>query len=673
LTADQNLSALLWSVADLLRGDFKQSEYGRVILPFTVLRRFDCVLAPTRQAVWDRDASYPGETPPALLMAVADLPFYNVSKQTFATICADPKQVRKNLTDFINGFPEEVREIVDKFNFHVQIERLYDADLLYQVACRFRDVDLSPDRVTNHDMGYLFEELIRRFSELSNETAGEHFTPREVIELMVDLLLAPDDEALTGSGTVVDILDPACGTGGMLAAAEEHIKKLNPAARVNLFGQELNGESWAICKSDLLMKGYRKEDSKVVFGNSFSQDGYPDRKFRYMLANPPFGVEWKKVKDPVEKEHKEKGFAGRFGAGLPRINDGSLLFLQHMMAKMRPVEADVDGRLKGSRIAIVFNGSPLFTGAAGSGESEIRRWIIEHDYLEAIVALPDQLFYNTGISTYFWIVTNHKAAKNRGKVVLLDARDFWQKTRKSLGEKRKEISSKQRAEIGALYRDAFEIAADPEHPHHAKVKVFDNADFGYRRITVDRPLKQRFELTEETLTAIAKTTAVQKYEQQEELLTALRTLIGTAERDKKAFRKKILDAYIQKEIIVPPNPVDKAIMTAVAITDPEGEPQTDAKGRPLPDPDLRDTENVPLKEDIDEYFAREVLPYIPDAWIANIKDPKTRETVRYKIGYEIPFTRHFYTYTPPRPLSEIDKEIHRIELEIRSLLGEVNE
>jgi type I restriction enzyme M protein len=322
LTADQNLSALLWSVADLLRGDFKQSEYGRVILPFTVLRRFDCVLAPTRQAVWDRDASYPGETPPALLMAVADLPFYNVSKQTFATICADPKQVRKNLTDFINGFPEEVREIVDKFNFHVQIERLHDADLLYQVACRFRDVDLSPDRVTNHDMGYLFEELIRRFSELSNETAGEHFTPREVIELMVDLLLAPDDEALTGSGTVVDILDPACGTGGMLAAAEEHIKKLNPAARVNLFGQELNGESWAICKSDLLMKGYRKEDSKVVFGNSFSQDGYPDRKFRYMLANPPFGVEWKKVKDPVEKEHKEKGFAGRFGAGLPRINDG---------------------------------------------------------------------------------------------------------------------------------------------------------------------------------------------------------------------------------------------------------------------------------------------------------------------------------------------------------------
>ncbi|RFS84818.1 SAM-dependent DNA methyltransferase [Actinomadura spongiicola] len=673
MSVDQNLSAFIWSVADLLRGDYKQSEYGKVILPFTVLRRFDCVMAPTRQAVWDRDAAYPGDTAPALLKAAAGLPIYNTSKQDFRTIGADPANVRKNLGDYINGFSAEVIEIIDRYAFHTQVERLDNAGLLYQVVQKFADpkLDLSMSRVSNHDMGYLFEELIRKFSELSNETAGEHFTPREVIELMVELLLAPDDEALKGGeGTVIDILDPACGTGGMLAAAEEHIRRLNPVARINLAGQELNAESYAICRSDMLMKGYDEKNSSIAFGNSFSNDGHDGQRFRYMLANPPFGVEWKKVEKFVKDEHRDLGHAGRFGAGLPRINDGSFLFLQHMMSKMWPVTADVEGKLKGSRIAIVFNGSPLFTGGAGSGESEIRRWIIENDYLEAIVALPDQLFYNTGISTYFWIVTNNKAPRNKGKVVLLDARDQWSKIRKSLGEKRKEISTRQRHHICALYRDAFDIAADPDHPDHAKVKVFRNEDFGYQRITIDRPLRQRFEVSEETLTALAESTAVQKYDLRDELLDGLKTLIGTSTTDPAQFRNKLFAAYIENSVTVPPDKVAKAVMSAFAITDPDGDVQK-VKGKVVHDPDLRDFENVPLTEDIDEYFAREVLPHVPDAWITETKDPKTKQTIRARIGYEIPFTRHFYTYTPPRPLEEIDAELKSIETQIQTLLNQV--
>ncbi len=675
MSVDQNLSAFIWSVADLLRGDYKQSEYGKVILPFTVLRRFDCVMEPTRQAVWERDEAYPGDTPPALLRAAAGLPIYNTSRQSFRTIGADPANVRKNLTDYVNGFSVEIAEILDRYAFHTQIERLDAAGLLYQVVQKFADpkLDLSLSKVSNHDMGYLFEELIRKFSELSNETAGEHFTPREVIELMVELLLAPDIDALTGTRKVIDILDPACGTGGMLAAAEEHIRKMNPEIRINLAGQEINAESYAICRSDMLMKGYDDKSAAIKFGNSFSDDQHTEYPFRYMLANPPFGVEWKKVEKAVKDEHNERGHAGRFGAGLPRINDGSFLFLQHMMHKMRPTTADVgDDDLKGSRIAIVFNGSPLFTGGAGSGESEIRRWIIENDHLEAIVALPDQLFYNTGISTYFWIVTNNKAPENRGKVVLLDARDQWTKIRKSLGEKRKEISKAQRAHICAIYRDAFSIAADPDHPDHAKVKVFRNEDFGYQRITIDRPLRQRFEVSEETLTTLAEAKAVQSYDPglRDELLTGLKTLIGTSETDRTKFREKLFAAYIENSVTVPPDKIEKAIMAAFSVTDPDGEVQK-VKGKVVHDPDLRDFENVPLTEDIDEYFAREVLPHVPDAWIAETKDPKTKETLRAKIGYEIPFTRYFYTYTPPRPLEEIDADLKAIEAQIQTLLGQV--
>ncbi|HEU5111374.1 MAG TPA: class I SAM-dependent DNA methyltransferase, partial [Micromonosporaceae bacterium] len=427
MSTHQALASFIWSVADLLRGDYKQSEYGKVILPLTVLRRLDCVMRDTREKVWERDAALTLANKEHMLRLAAGLPFYNTSRQSFETIGASAPDVAKNLVDYINGFSPAAREIIDKYDFHVQIERLASARLLYPVVQKFKDVDLSPARVDNHQMGYVFEELIRRFSEISNETAGEHFTPREVIKLMVNLLIGPDSDHLTGA-PVINVLDPACGTGGMLSAAEEAITSLNPHAMVKLFGQEVNAESYAICRSDMMLKG--QDPTNIYLGNSFSDDGHQERRFDYLLANPPFGVEWKKVKDAVEDEAK-LGHAGRFGAGLPRINDGSFLFLQHMLAKMEPPDKG------GSRVAIVFNGSPLFTGAAESGESNIRRWILENDLLEGIVGLPDQLFYNTGISTFFWILSNRKPAALRRNVILLDARDQWVKMRKSLGDKRK--------------------------------------------------------------------------------------------------------------------------------------------------------------------------------------------------------------------------------------------
>jgi type I restriction enzyme M protein len=674
LSKNQELADFIWSVADLLRGDYKRSEYGKVILPLTVLRRLDCVMAPTRQAVWDRAASYTGENRDALLLAASKLKFYNLSEQTFATLSNDPANVAKNLKDYIRGFSAEATEIINRYEFHLQIDRLDTADLLYQVVRKFAGLDLSFEAVDNHAMGYVFEELIRKFADASNETAGEHFTPREVIELMVELLLAPDDDRLTGEGQVVKILDPACGTGGMLSAADDHIRKLNPRVRVNLFGQELNAESYAICRSDMLLKGHTAQN--IRFGNSFSQDGHEDDTFDYMLANPPFGVEWKKVEKLVRQEHEDRGWDGRFGAGLPRINDGSLLFLQHMMAKMKPLQKDEAGdQIGGTRLAIVFNGSPLFTGGAGSGESEIRRWIIEHDYLEAIVALPDQLFYNTGISTYFWIVTNRKPADRKGRVILLDARDQWTKMRKSLGEKRKQITREQINHICATYRDALTIAADDTHADHGRVKVFPNRAFGYQRITVDRPLKLRFELTEDSLAQLGASTAVKKTLGGEPqvglLLTALKPLLGSRWPTKEEAWDALRTAMVAGGVMWPSAaPFQKAMRDAVGVTDPEGEVQR-IKGKPEPDPDLRDNENVPLGEDIDEYLTREVLPHVPDAWIAETRNPKTKEVERYKVGYEIPFTRHFYVYTPPRPLAEIDAELKSLETEIQVLLGEV--
>ena len=645
----------IWSVADLLRGDYKRHEYGQVILPFTLLRRLDAVMAPTRDAVRAREAALPEmQNKQRPLELTAKLPFYNVSLQDFATIAADATGVAKNLRDYVNGFSPNVREILGQFKLNEEITRLAGAKLLYKVVGRFAEMrDL--DKLSNHDMGYVFEHLIRKFAEDSNETAGEHFTPREVIKLMVNLLIAPDADTVAGEGQVINILDPACGTGGMLTAAEDRIKAINPKAEVYLFGQELNGESWAICQADMLMSAQR---GRVALGNTFSDPAHGGKKFDYMLANPPFGVEWKKVKDEIEAE-AEDGYGGRFGAGLPRINDGSFLFLQHMISKMEPVEG------KGARLAIVFNGSPLFTGAAGSGESKIRQWILENDLLEGIVALPDQLFYNTGISTYFWILSNRKVAALKDKVILLDARDQWEKMRKSLGDKRKQISEPQIEHITTTYVDALAVAADEAHPDYAKVKVFRTRDFGYHRITVERPLKQRFEITDDTLAALENAKSLAKWGSRDELVSALRPLTGTVWWTKKEAGDALRAAARTAGVLWPTSPASlvKGIWGAVAVSDPEGEVQT-TKGDVLPDPDLRDYENVPLDEDIEVYFRREVIPHVPDAWIDHDKT---------KVGYEIPFTRHFYIYTPPRPLAEIDAELRELESQIQKLLGEVTQ
>ncbi|MFJ8807401.1 N-6 DNA methylase [Streptomyces sp. NPDC102490] len=656
-----------WSVADLLRGDYRQSDYGKVILPFTVLRRLECVLEPTREKVVETVAKFAGQDIDTghFLRRASGHSFYNKSDLTLRKIAADPQNAAKNLQIYVGAFSDNAREVLDKYEFNQQVRKLDGANLLYQVIGRFTDLDLHPDVVPNHNMGYIFEELIRRFAEQSNETAGEHFTPREVIKLMVNLLVAPDADALTVPGVVRTVMDPACGTGGMLSAADDHILALNPHATVEVYGQELNPESWAICRSDLMIKGQDPEN--IRFGNSFSDDGHARRKFDYILANPPFGVEWKKVKEEVEYEHKSLGDAGRFGAGLPRINDGSLLFLQHMISKMKPVDVNGGG---GSRIAIVFNGSPLFSGAAGSGESEIRRWILENDWLEAIVALPDQLFYNTGISTYFWILTNRKDKDHKGKVVLLDARDQWVKMRKSLGDKRKELGDGTNGrpdhigDITRLYAEAAQVAKDPEHPLHGKVKVFANEDFGYQRITVERPLKLRFEVTEETLAALAEAKPVARLERSEEFVAAVRTLLGSSWTTKSEAFIALKDAVVAAGLTWPSGaPFAKAVREAVGVRDPEGEVQK-IKGAAEPDADLRDYENVPLGEDVEEYLKREVLPHVPDAYIDHTKT---------KIGYEIPFTRHFYVYKPPRPLAEIDAELKSLEAEIQVLLGEVTE
>ncbi|WP_444971400.1 type I restriction-modification system subunit M [Streptomyces sp. SAI-25] len=656
-----------WSVADLLRGDYRQSDYGKVILPFTVLRRLECVLEPTRDKVVETVSKFAGQDidTDRFLRRASGHAFYNRSELTLRKIAADPQNAAKNLQVYVATFSTNAREVLEKYDFQQQVKKLDDANLLYQVIGKFTDLDLRPEVVPNHNMGYIFEELIRRFSEQSNETAGEHFTPREVIKLMVELLVAPDADVLTMPGAVRTVLDPACGTGGMLSAMDDHIESQNEHATVEVYGQELNPESWAICRSDLMIKG--QDPDNIAFGNSFSDDGHARRKFDYILANPPFGVEWKKVKEAVEYEHNTLGDAGRFGAGLPRINDGSLLFLQHMLSKMKPV--DVNGK-GGSRVAIVFNGSPLFSGAAESGESNIRRWILENDWLEGIVALPDQLFYNTGISTYFWILTNRKSPDHKGKVVLLDARDYWVKMRKSLGDKRKELGDGENGrpnhirEITNLYAEALEVAKDPEHALHDKVKVFANEDFGYQRITVEQPLKLRFEVTEETLSALANAKPVAKLERSEEFVAAVRTLLGSSWTTKSEAFIALKDSVVAAGLTWPSGaPFAKAVRETIGVRDPDGEVEK-VKGTPEPDTDLRDYENVPLGEDVEDYLKREVLPHAPEAWIDHTKT---------KIGYEIPFTRHFYVYEPPRPLAEIDAELKSLEAQIQALLSEVTE
>jgi type I restriction enzyme M protein len=660
--AIRNHASFIWSVADLLRGDYKQSEYGKVILPLTVIRRLDCVLDASKPAVLDRYQQLSGriENIEPVLCAVSRQQFFNVSPLDFGKLLNDPTNIADNLRSYIGGFSEAARDVIEKFDFGVQITRLDRADLLYLVISKFAAIDLHPDQVSNLEMGYLYEELVRRFSELSNETAGEHFTPREVIRLMVNLLFIEDDDLLRKPGIVKTLFDPACGTGGMLSVAEDHLHSLNPGARLEVFGQELNAETDAICRSDMMLKD--QDASHIAWGNSFSEDGHKGAKFDYLLANPPFGVEWKKVERQVRDEAEKMGFGGRFGAGLPRINDGSFLFLQHMISKMKPV---AEG---GSRLAIVFNGSPLFTGAAGSGESEIRRWVIENDWLEAVVALPDQLFYNTGISTYFWVVTNRKSPERRGKVQLVDARGYWVKMRKSLGEKRKEISPEQIDEITRLYGEMAE---------GEKVKVFPNESFGYMRITVERPLRLRWEVTEETAGLLAQGKAFGRLDEAERinLTKRLQGLVGAIATEKGTLAKKL--GHVPKVI-------EKALWDVLAVRDPEAAVVVDRKGEPDPDAELRDNENVPLpaipvqwvedvserlgtveyRSAVDDYVKAEVLPYVEEAWV---------DYVKTKVGYEIPLTRHFYKYVPPRALAEIDAEIRALEKEIQELLREVTE
>lgn len=645
----QEKVAFIWSVADLLRGDYKQSEYGKVILPLTVLRRLDSVLEPTKSKVLQRHADLKRrlQNVDDVLNQITGHGFNNTSQFTFPKLLDDPSNVGENLRRYILGFDTGTEDVIAKFELEAQIRRLERSNLLYKVVSKFCDIDLHPDRVSNLEMGYVYEELVRKFSELSNETAGEHFTPREVIRLMVNILFANDRDALTKPGVVRTIYDPACGTGGMLSVAEDHLRELNPGARLRVYGQELNAETYAVCRSDMMLKG--QDASKIFYGNSFTEDGLPDSTFDYLLANPPFGVEWKKVEERIREEHEKRGYQGRFGAGLPRINDGSLLFLQHMISKMKPPEKG------GSRLAIVFNASPLFTGGAGSGESEIRRWIIENDWLEAIVGLPDQLFYNTGISTYFWIVTNRKSPERKGKVQLVDARELWTKMRKSLGEKRKIVTDDQIAEITRAYA---------EFQEGERCKVFRNEDFGYRRITVERPLRVRWEVTDESLAALRASKAIGKLEEEarERLLSAVEELKGTATTEREAFAEKIRSVLATVGKVG--KPVERVILDASTIRDPEAPIVADKKGNPEPDPELRDFENVPLTEDVGEYMQRQVLPFVPDVWVDESKR---------KIGYEIPFTRHFYTYLPPRPIEEIDAEIKSLEQEILELLRQVTE
>ena len=564
------LSSFIWAVADLLRGDYKQSDYGKVILPFTVLRRLDCVLDSTKPAVLAELAAKEklGVNPAPFLSRITGRQFFNASPLDLKKLLGDPTHVATNLFAYIQGFSPEVRDIFEHFEFQTQIERLSKAGLLYQVTEKFCQIDLHPDKVSNADMGTVFEELIRKFAELSNETAGEHFTPREVIRLMVNLLFVEDDEVLAKPGVVRTLYDPTAGTGGMLSVAGEYLHEHNPKASLAVYGQELNPESYAICKADMLIKG--QDVANIVFGNTLSDDGHPTKTFDYMLSNPPFGVEWKKVEREVRKEHQDKGFAGRFGPGLPRVSDGSMLFLLHLISKMRPA---TEG---GSRFGIVLNGSPLFTGGAGSGESEIRRYVLENDLLEAIVGLPTDMFYNTGIATYVWILSNRKPAARKGKVQLIDASGMWQKMRKSLGSKRKELSDAHIDRITRLFGH-FEEASDHDADGSARPisRIFDNEDFGYHSITVERPLRGQD---------------------------------GNVVLGQKGKQK----------------------------------------GKPQPDSSLRDTENVPYKDDVAEYFQREVLPHAPDAWI----DPD-----KTKVGYEIPFNRHFYVFKPPRPLAEIDADL----------------
>ena len=660
MSASQQKIDLIWPIAELLRHDYKRSDYGKVILPLTVLRRLDSVLAPTKREVLEAvpQAQKKGERAAEhILNGIAKQRFHNISPYDFPRLLDEPNQIAANLTHYINGFSTNIREIIEYFSFADHIIRLDKANLLYQVIERFTRVNLHPDQVDNLQMGAIYEELIRRFSELSNETAGEHFTPREVIKLMVNLLFLEDRDILRKEGIVRTLYDPACGTGGMLSAAEEYLRELNPQGRLETFGQEINPESYAICKADMVIKGGNA--ANIKFGNSFTSDGLSGEHFDYMLSNPPFGVEWKKVEKQIRDENEKLGYAGRFGAGLPRISDGSLLFLQHMLAKRK------EGRDQETRIAIVFNGSPLFSGGAGSGESEIRRWIIENDWLEAIVALPDQLFYNTGISTYVWILSTRKSPARRGKIQLVNAVEFYHKMRKSLGNKRNKIGDgtdnnpDHIAEITRIY-GAF--------TRNSHSKVLDNADFGYRRITVERPLRLNFKRIPERIARVADLKLPHDVLMRaSDILSQDGNYDETLYLDQAEFTEAVRRLWAGSGEKMPSAKQLRLIVMVMGERDENAEIVTNEEGEAIADAELRDFENVPLKESVEEYFDREVRPHVPDAWI-NLKVCDEKDGNVGKVGYEIPFTSYFYEYKEPPSLVDIEREIVQLEKQIQGML-----
>ena len=664
----QNPESLVWSLADLLRGSWKQHEYQDVILPLLLLKRIDTMLEPTRSEVRRKYNQFHGKTDVApILRATTKMDFYNTSEFDFDTLLDQPSHIAKNFQNYIDGYSENIQDIIAKFDFAKQLERLEGGNILYEMIKQLNQVDLSPGRIDNHEMGTIFENLLRRFSEQSNETAGEHYTPRDVVGLLAEMLVEPDKENLKRPHIGIRIYDPTVGTAGILSVVKQIItEKINPKADVYLYGQELNPQTYAIAKADMLIKGeagdIRGGDKDASKASTLSNDQFFGESFDYISANPPYGVDWKKDKSAVEKE-AERGYAGRFGAGTPRISDGQLLFLQHMVSKMRPA---VDG---GSRVGIVLNGSPLFTGSAGSGESEIRRWLLEKDLVETIVALPDQLFYNTGISTYIWILTNRKTPERKHKVQLIDARKQFTKRRKSLGNKRKDISEANAQQILEWYT---------EFKEGTRVKIFDTREFGYRQVTIERPLQLSFQVTPERiellrqhkLFEVGKKKPTYDVYQVDAIFAALDKLTGLSViKNQGDFLQKAKDAFAGSDAPFDAK-LQKVILQTMSESDDTADVITDSKGNPEADSSLRDTENVPLGQDIAEYFEREVVPYVPNAWInTKVTDHKDGEVG--KVGYEIPFTRYFYEYKPPRDLHEIESDIKETEAELAKLLKEL--
>ena len=693
--------SFLWGVADLIRDTFKRGKYQDVILPLTVLRRLDCVLVDTKKRVLERQAALRGkglQDLDAQLRKASGFAFYNTSRYDFEKLLADAPHLAANLRNYIAGFSPNMREVLEKFDFDNTIGKLDEAGLLFQVLERFKNVDLHPDVIDNPTMGTIFEELIRKFNEALNENPGEHFTPRDVVHLMVDLMLAGEESRIRRRGVVRTVYDPCCGSGGMLLITKEHISAglrkngdvlrppINPDAEIHLFGQEVNPETWAVSKSDLFMKDPTGRDAdNIAFGSTLSNDRHADKAFDYLIANPPYGKDWKRDEDAVRAEH-ERGAAGRFGAGLPRISDGQLLFLLHMLAHAKePKEG-------GSRIAIIMNGSPLFTGDAGSGESEIRRFILESDLLEALIALPEQLFYNTGIATYVWVVTNRKAPARKGRVQLVDATSFWTPMRKSLGDKRREIPLERAQDILRILEDfrdgdTRKFTKDGKQDEVVVSRIFPTTHFGFRKITVERPLRLAFQASAEGIARLdeergfralaqsRKKGAAGAKEQAEGrvIQEAIRKLVhglpSSAFKDRDEF-ERMLDAAAKKAGVKLPAPARKAILSALSERDETAAICRDEDGHSEPDPELRDTESVPLSESVEAFFDREVKPHVPDAWIDTEKRDRKDGQVGL-VGYEINFNRYFYRYTPPRPLEEIEGEIRAIEKEILGMLREV--